>query len=101
MYAVGKKWTFTKLLKSLGKAFNCHLFAEIMNESRDGRRLIKQLERGAELKSGQIERRRDYILKYAASKGWKSDWDEAAVIQCGAQLYNAVRQGCDLFEIDK
>ena len=99
--AVGKKWTRTKTLKSLGKAFHAHLFAEIMNEDRDGRRLIKHLERQAELKSGAIERRRDYILRYAARKGWQAEWDEGALFQIGAQLWNAAFEGCDLFAEDK
>ena len=101
--AVGKKYTLTKTLKSLGKAFHAHLFAEIMQESRDGRRLIKSLETNVEKRTGQIERRRDYILRYAASKGWiaDSDWDEGLSFQIGSQLYNAVREGCSLFELDK
>ena len=99
--AVGKQWTQTKMLKSLGKAFNAHLFAEIMEESRDGRRVMKRLERNAELNSGAIERRRDYVLNYAKSKGWQNDLTEGELFQIGSQLYNAVRQGCDLFEVSK
>ena len=97
MDAVGKRWTRTKTLKSLGKALQVHLFATIMEESRAGDRLIKQLERKAELRAPGIERRRDYVLRYATSKGYQEVWPEALTLHVGSTLYNAVMMGCSLF----
>ena len=96
--AVSKTWTLNKTAKTLGYAFKNHLFAHVMSETRDGKRVIEQIQRQAQLHSDKQERRRDYVMRIAKKRGYDDNqWDDIRYARTGAILWNACLMGAQLF----
>ena len=98
--ATAKEWSLRKLHEHLGHMHSCLLFAETMNATAVGRRMIKRMDKDVTEKTKDGERRGDIVWRKAAKWGFDlSIWTEREKVKVGTILLNCVLKGTNLIDV--
>lgn len=93
-----KGFTLLETIKAMGEGFSAYCFFRVLEETRDGRELLKTADRATQRMSSDPEPRRKKALRLAAERGHDENvWHEGELVRCGSILWNAIVFGTNIF----
>lgn len=111
--AVGGDWTKNNLVMQLAQALNSSILSEVLQSSREGRQVLRDIANRVASKPGAPRTRREHALWLAGKRKQKlvngetvfddshyfwEKWDETTCVKVGGKMLSAVFEATDLFE---
>ena len=97
MEAVGQHWPRNKFLIRIGMRVEMEYYSILLKEY--DKKLYSRLEKEAVKRHSGLKQRKDYVSAVAAKEGFEYTWwSNEKRTKMSQPLFNAVMEGCDMFE---